>query len=640
MFSGNTAGSSGGAVFIGGTGIGTVFENVSFVENTAQIGGGVRVTASGTTITADTDNKQETNPTTFDRCRFVGNVAFGTGGAVDSASGLDVFANTFFERNVAKIGGALRSIDNCSFTDNVSALGGGPAVSNVGLISNIGTSNFHHNVFNCEPHAFLDFVKLDDTFKTVCDGCPDICLGCSFGNAQGSPRCTFLSEAGMEHATSKGGNTTVEKLQIHKGYWRATSTSRDIYKCFNTKACTGGLTGASNYCLPGYEGPYCSVCSENYAPSLGFTCRECSKRSVGTAMAVVLTVLALTIGIIIVRHLLYMNVEGDRRGVVDRVMRRVPLQSVKIIVTVWQILTQFASVSNVDFPNVYHKFLYNVNFFNFDLSWIVSIGCFLEVDFHDRLLWTTITPVVIMGLLGVTYVIAVNKHRAFSETFFRKTRQKHVSTALLITFLVYSNVSSVVFQTFACDKLDTGKRYLRADYTIDCDSDKHRALQIYAGLMIILYPVGIPALYAGLLFSNRRVLRDEKSREESHFARPISGLWKPYKPQRFYYDVIECGRRILLTGAVVFIYPNTVSQIAVAFAIAVFFVFVSEAMAPYKSCWDAWTSRIGHAVVFASMYLALLMKVDVSGDNHSSQEMFGVILVGIHGCTILAAMVQ
>ena len=215
-----------------------------------------------------------------------------------------------------------------------------------------------------------------------------------------------------------------------------------------------------------------------------------------------------------------------------------------------------------------------------------------------------------------------------------------MSTALLITFLVYSSVSSVVFQMFACDKLDTGKSYLRADYTIECDSDKHRALQIYAGLMVILYPVGIPALYAGLLFSNRRVLRDEISREESHFARPISNLWKPYKPQRFYYDVIECGRRILLTGAVVFIYPNTASQVAVAFAIAVFFVFVSEAMAPYKSCWDAWTSRIGHVIVFASMYLALLLKVDVSGENHSSQEMFGVILVGVHGCMILAVMVQ
>ena len=244
---------------------------------------------------------------------------------------------------------------------------------------------------------------------------------------------------------------------------------------------------------------------------------------------------------------------------------------------------QFVSVSNKNFPSVYDKFLDSVNFFNFDLSWVVSIGCFLEVDFHDWLLWTTITPVVIMGLLGVTYVIAVNKHRASSETLFRETRQKHVTTALLITFLVYSSVSSVVFQMFACDKLDNGKIYLRADYTIECDSDKHRALQIYAGLMIILYPVGIPALYAGLLFSNRRVMRDEKSREE-YFARSISNLWKPYKPQRFYYEVVECGRRILLTGAVVFIYPNTASQIAVAFAIAVFFVFVSEAMVPYNCC--------------------------------------------------------
>ena len=301
---------------------------------------------------------------------------------------------------------------------------------------------------------------------------------------------------------------------------------------------------------------------------------------------------------------------------------------------------QFASVSNVDFPNVYHKFLNSVNFFNFDLSWVVSIGCFGEVDFHDRLLWTTITPLVIMGLLEVTYVIAVHKHRGSPETFSQKILQKHVSLALLVTFLVYSSVSSVVFQMFACDKLDNGKIYLRADYTIECDSDKHRALQIYAGLMILLYPVGIPALYAGLLFSNRRVLRDEKSREESHFARPISDLWKPYKPQRSYYDVIECGRRILLSGAVVFIYPNTASQVAVAFAIAVFFVFVSEAMAPYKSCWDAWISRIGHAIVFASIYLALLLKVDVSGENHSSQERFGVILVGVHGCMIVAVMVQ
>ena len=165
IFLGNTAGSSGGAVYIAGTGMGTVFKNVSFIKNTAQIGGGVRVTTSGTTLTVDTYKIQVANPTTFKLCSFVGNVAFGTGGAVDSASGQDVYANTLFKGNVAKVGGALRlagkvSIEKCSFTDNISELGGGPAVSNVGFISKVTTSNFHHNVFVCEPQTFLDFVKV------------------------------------------------------------------------------------------------------------------------------------------------------------------------------------------------------------------------------------------------------------------------------------------------------------------------------------------------------------------------------------------------------------------------------------------------------------------------------------------------
>ena len=292
------------------------------------------------------------------------------------------------------------------------------------------------------------------------------------------------------------------------------------------------------------------------------------------------------------------------------------------------------------FPDVYQTFLDGVNFLNFDLSWVLSVGCFLELDFHDRLLWMTIAPVVIMVLLRVTYAIAMHKHRGSSETLSRKIRQKHVLMALLVTVLVYSSVSSVVFQMFACDRLDTGKSYLRADYTIDCDSRKHRALQIYAGVMIILYPVGIPSLYAHLLFSNSHVLRDEKGREVSRVVMSFSNLWKPYKPQWFFYEVIECSRRVLLTGAVVFIYPNTASQIAVTFVIAVVFLFVSEAMAPYNSIWDAWTSRIGHGVVFASMYLAFLLKVDVSGEKSSSQKAFEVVLVGVHGCMVLALVVQ
>lgn len=116
-----------------------------------------------------------------------------------------------------------------------------------------------------------------------------------------------------------------------------------------------------------------------------------------------------------------------------------------------------------------------VDIINFDLSWVISAGCFLDVVFHDQLLWTTIAPIIIMGLLGGTYAAAVRKHGE-SSTAIRNAQQKHVSMALLVTFLVYSSVSSTVFQMFAREELEDGKRYLLADYTIECTSFKHKAL--------------------------------------------------------------------------------------------------------------------------------------------------------------------
>ncbi|CAM9126201.1 unnamed protein product [Ectocarpus sp. 6 AP-2014] len=217
-----------------------------------------------------------------------------------------------------------------------------------------------------------------------------------------------------------------------------------------------------------------------------------------------------------------------------------------------------------------------------------------------------------------------------------------MSMVLLISFLVYSSVSATVFQTFACEDLDNGKRYPRVDCRIECDSSEHQAFEVYAGIMILVYPVGIPLFYAYLLYKNRRVLKseDEVTRESSPQVQPISDLWSPYKPGRFYYEVIECFRRMSLTGVIVFIYPNTGAQIAVTLVIAFSFVVVSERLAPYISKWDASISLIGHIIVFISMYVALLSKVGVSDEGAVSQERFAGVLVAAHACMVVAVIVE
>ncbi len=297
-------------------------------------------------------------------------------------------------------------------------------------------------------------------------------------------------------------------------------------------------------------------------------------------------------------------------------------------------------MANITYPDVYQRFLDFLEVFNFDLGWIVSTGCVVDVDFHDRLLISTVSPMVGLLLLTGIYAAAARINRGSTEIL-QRVWHKHVSMVLLLTFLVYASVSSVLFKTFACENLEDGKNYLRADYRIECDSSKHKAFMGYAGFMILLYTVGIPALYVVLLFRDSDVLkREQPDREGLRRIAPTSGLWTPYKPSAYYFEVIECGRRILLTGVVVFIYPNTGAQIAITLLMAVVFAMVSEGMSPYASRWDAWISRMGHAVVCVSMYVALLLKVDVSDERADSQRVFDTLLIAAHASMVLVVLVE
>ena len=103
-------------------------------------------------------------------------------------------------------------------------------------------------------------------------------------------------------------------------------------------------------------------------------------------------------------------------------------------------------------------------------------------------------------------------------------------------------------------------------------------------------------------------------------------------------QVIECLRRIMLTGVIVFIFPGDAAQIAVTIVISSAFSLVSEAARPYESDLETWLSRAGHAVLFLSFFAALLYKVDVSNEREASQEAFGIVLVVVHVALVLTVL--
>lgn len=291
------------------------------------------------------------------------------------------------------------------------------------------------------------------------------------------------------------------------------------------------------------------------------------------------------------------------------------------------------------YPEMYERFLGAVDVFNLDLVWVVSPGCFVDVTLYDRLLAVTFGPVVVLVALSANYRV-VRRGRARKERdSTRSVREKHVSVFLLVTFLVYSTVSKVVFQTFACDELDDGTTYLRADHRQECTTEKHRIIEVFAGLMIAVYPVGIPLLYAALLCTSRCHITHSK-RGEILRVRYFQVLWKPYRKTRYYYEVVEYVRRVALTGVVVFISPSSSAQIAVTFLLALFFFAAFELLNPYETWQYSWLSRLGHVVVLLSMYLALLLKASVAEEGGGIQEAFSAVLVTTNAAMIVAVVVE
>lgn len=298
-------------------------------------------------------------------------------------------------------------------------------------------------------------------------------------------------------------------------------------------------------------------------------------------------------------------------------------------------------MADVIYPETWEKFLSVLNLVNFEVGLIPSISCIMDVNFYGRLLFATIAPVAILGALGLTYAVARSRNKHSPEAL-QVVRGKHLSVALFVLFVIYSSTSFTVFQTFMCERLDDKVTYLRADYSLTCSTSAHKAWRAYAGVMVFVYPVGIPAIFAWWLVSNRRDLVKVGSGDSSASDRlqPMRDLWEPYKPRRYYYEVVECVRRIVLTGLGVFLFPGSAAQVALEVLFAAAFIAISEVLSPFADPVDAWLYRSGMWVVFLSMYLALMLKVEVSDEDSTSQDVFAKVLIAANVGLVLAVVVQ
>ena len=446
---------------------------------------------------------------------------------------------------------------------------------------------------------------------------------------------------------------TVEQLPIKPGFWRSSAESLDIFKCNVKSVCRGGsqIENSDSYCETGNVGPYCAVCAHGYTKRADDKCIKCGKKqaglvSIGILIVVLSVILASIVFLFLINRLVFIKSvitchtsntgTNNRKGLILKTVRD-NSHKIKILVVVWQILVVFPEIVNVTYPETYSTVLQwmkiCMTFFSFNLDFLSSSCILPSLDHYSKLVITTISPIAIFFILIGTYFLSI-KINGTSRDSVSTTWTRHISVGLIITFLIFTSTSTVIFKTFVCDvDVFPGRGFLRADYSIECFTMTHTLYRIYAGVMILVYPLGIPFLYFVLLYRKKDVLlQDNAERKENDTVIPFRFLWKDFKPKVYFFEVIECMRRILLTGFLVFVKPGSSIQVTVACLFAFTSLAVFELIRPHYNKTDAWLYRLGCIIIFISSYMGLLLKIDFE----SQQSVLEIILILLNVVLVIA----
>jgi hypothetical protein len=221
------------------------------------------------------------------------------------------------------------------------------------------------------------------------------------------------------------------------------------------------------------------------------------------------------------------------------------------------------------------------------------------------------------------------------------------------------------------EDLDEYDYFLDADVRIPCQTENWYKGVIYASIFIIVYPIGIPMMYLYVLSTckeellNRKKegiiripsekilskvvdddddlsisfgndpeinhqeeeeekdddndndddegMRQSKSNHLSSHALSLNMLWEPYKNEYWYWEVIECYRRIILTSLVSIISPGSPLQSLSAILFTLIFIRLYAYFLPYAEPSDNILAELGQAQVFVTFFIALIINSSLIG---------------------------
>ena len=349
----------------------------------------------------------------------------------------------------------------------------------------------------------------------------------------------------------------------------------------------------------------------------------------------------------------------------------------RILVITFQIIVGFAFTFNIRYPSNFLSFCALFSALNVSIPSLLSLGCVVEPNFYSELLFMTLCPIVIALLLALFAAVGSfgGRFESLAKSLGTSSPAQAAGAAcVLMMYLIFPGVSATIFKTFAKDTEweDEDECWLRVDYSIDCSTDTYALFEMYAGLCIVLYPLGIPLLFAYLLFSRRAIIGDMglgrlapagaaesdarvasqaaifasmlgrditlARRKADESVKFISFLFSAYTPQCWYYEIVECARRLLLTGMLVFYKDGSSTQIVTALVLACGSLMVLTETMPFNDPVDNRLAAMAQWVTILTLLASLMLGAGITEEDGYNEDVLGAAMVVINAGLVVAAV--
>jgi len=504
---------------------------------------------------------------------------------VKSSESVNVFVSIYNSSSTLKGSTIVNSVDGVSLFSNLIITGIPGAFTQLTFsvaVSGISAANLVFYFRNC--------ISGEITLLTDNVGPTASCYTCTVGTFSFYPTdssCQICSP----YAQCPGGNV----IDVNANYWRSDTLSSNLLQCPVYGVCLGG-SNVTTQCKEGTTGPYCSVCGSGYVKNQMGVCYSCTNSE--SLFAEVISAMVFTIIILIVL-VMYRFRERLKEFYRKRLSKQFAAMltspkyrfirvKIKIIVAFFQIVFSIGPALNIVFPSNFTTYVSYYSIFQLNLLFLPDVNCLFNANYYTNLVFTTLSPIVLFVFIAAILrlvVLRAKRLNARRPYYTSKLANNHIITvAFVLSYFVLVNVSIKIFQVFQCETFDNGEVRLVADYSIDCLAPNRSAYLTYAVFMMFVYPIGIPLVYAIILIRNRHKINpnwrlvidgSEKSLVSNEIIQAekikvrnthmsllkIRNLFDSYTPKRWYFEIFDCIRRLLLGAIPVLIARGTFLQI-------------------------------------------------------------------------------